>query len=532
MVFGSDEVGQHFAPALAGVAQVPPVVEVVRVATDDDHGVDRARSTQALAAFGRGCCAARSLYLESGRVTPILIAIPEQRPLAGMAHHGRVTVTAGFDQRHLTGCVFRQASGQHTAGGPRTDDHEERIQPVGHRSLPRGSPAPPSFALRYRNHEYSLTEAKSRRPCSVALRSVTYCFRRDRAGPLRRGLPDADRVGPAPGLAGGGLPRRRPTRATPRSSPASRTSSSGATDRYARARASPGDAARGRRGRAPSPRAARPPRGPSRAAALVEAEIAGELEALRGHRLLPATIDRVLHEYGSRTPCGVLRADTDKHATVRPVRPHADHGIRLARRRREPGAVALERATQLDGEGREVVARRHVHAAARPRAAAPRPAGGSRSRASSASARQRENRGQGPEAHSVTPPRWRACRARTRTCAAARPSMKRCTFASASAAARTVASSAPAGTVTRPRSLPFTCTTTSTLSRSSAAGRARASARRPARPHGRVRATARGRRAARSATAQHHDLERLLHRRARPCGEPSSAARRARSAVP
>jgi proline iminopeptidase len=39
-----------------------------------------------------------------------------------------------------------------------------------------------------------------------------------------------------------------------------------ATDRYARTRAMPGDAARGPRGRAPSPHAARPPRGPSRAA--------------------------------------------------------------------------------------------------------------------------------------------------------------------------------------------------------------------------------------------------------------------------
>ena len=47
---------------------------------------------------------------------------------------------------------------------------------------------------------------------------------RDRAGPLRRGLPDAQRLGPAQGLARSRFPRGAPTPATRRSRPATRTS--------------------------------------------------------------------------------------------------------------------------------------------------------------------------------------------------------------------------------------------------------------------------------------------------------------------
>ena len=135
MVLGADEVGQHVAPAPARVAQVAPVVEVVRVAADDDHGVDGARSAQALAALAEDA-AQRVAALHGRRVAPVLLAVPEQRPLAGLAHHAGVAVSAGLDQRHPAGRVFRQASGQHAAGGTGTDDHDVRA--IGHEPLRGG----------------------------------------------------------------------------------------------------------------------------------------------------------------------------------------------------------------------------------------------------------------------------------------------------------------------------------------------------------------------------------------------------------
>ena len=71
-------------------------------------------------------------------------------------------------------------------------------------------------------------------------------------------------------------------------------------------------------------------------------------------------------------------------------------------------------------------------------------------------------------AHRVIPPRSRACRARRRTCGSA---CRRRTSARPRRRApprAPCASSALAGTVTRPRSLPLTCTTTSIASRTSA----------------------------------------------------------------
>jgi len=97
--------------------------------------------------------------------------------------------------------------------------------------------------------------------------------------------------------------------------------------------------------------------------ALVEAEVAGELEALRGHRFLSAAIDRVLHDVLDLELRGRIARRHGEHAPARAVDSHPDHGIGLARRRREAGAVALERAAHLDREGREVVARRNIDAA-------------------------------------------------------------------------------------------------------------------------------------------------------------------------
>jgi hypothetical protein len=145
MVLRSDEVGQHVAPAPAWVAEIAPVVEVVRVAPYDDHGVDRARSTQTLAALAENA-AQRVAGLHCGRVGPVHLAVPEQRPLVRLAYHGRIGIATGLDQRHPAARVFRQAGGQHAAGRARTDNHDVRL--AGHCVLPRRRRARPSSALR------------------------------------------------------------------------------------------------------------------------------------------------------------------------------------------------------------------------------------------------------------------------------------------------------------------------------------------------------------------------------------------------
>ena len=66
---------------------------------------------------------------------------------------------------------------------------------------------------------------RARRPAAAQRAPDPQDSGRDRAGTLRRGLPDAQRLGPAQGLARSGLPHRCRTPGTRRSSPATRTSS-------------------------------------------------------------------------------------------------------------------------------------------------------------------------------------------------------------------------------------------------------------------------------------------------------------------
>ena len=47
------EVGEHVRPAPSGITQLMPTLEVATVSTHVDHGVDRARPTQDLAAWTR-----------------------------------------------------------------------------------------------------------------------------------------------------------------------------------------------------------------------------------------------------------------------------------------------------------------------------------------------------------------------------------------------------------------------------------------------------------------------------------------------
>src|SRR5438132_1563045 len=70
IAFHALEEGQYVLIAPAAVAQLCPSVEVLRLAADEDHAVDRARAAEQFAAWHREA-AAIGACLRFGRVEPV-----------------------------------------------------------------------------------------------------------------------------------------------------------------------------------------------------------------------------------------------------------------------------------------------------------------------------------------------------------------------------------------------------------------------------------------------------------------------------
>ena len=114
---------QHVLVAPAAVAELRPVVVVLRLAADEDHAVDRARAAQHLAARHLDAPPARAL-VRLRRVAPVDRGIVDH--LGDADRHARPeearALGAGLEQQHPVGAAFRQPAGDHGARRARTDD--------------------------------------------------------------------------------------------------------------------------------------------------------------------------------------------------------------------------------------------------------------------------------------------------------------------------------------------------------------------------------------------------------------------------
>src|SRR5262245_50469482 len=75
------EVGENVVIAPADITELPPQVEVLGLAADVDQAIDRARSSQHLAARGNDLAAVTS-RLRLGRVAPVEASVGEQLAVA------------------------------------------------------------------------------------------------------------------------------------------------------------------------------------------------------------------------------------------------------------------------------------------------------------------------------------------------------------------------------------------------------------------------------------------------------------------
>ena len=110
---GLFEIGQHIVPRPAAIAELPPMVEILGLAADIDHPVDRAGTAQhAAARIGDGAPIGAGVGL--GRVAPGDRRMIQQPHIAGRDVDQRVAVRpAGLDQHDAGTGIFAQPIGQH-----------------------------------------------------------------------------------------------------------------------------------------------------------------------------------------------------------------------------------------------------------------------------------------------------------------------------------------------------------------------------------------------------------------------------------
>ena len=122
VVLGPLEVGQHLGPGPAGVARGRPVVVVARLAAHVDHGVDRARAAEHLAARLVAAAAVQP-RLRHGLEGPVGGAVLRQHGEPGRAVDQHALVDrAGLEQADRDRGVFAQPAGEHAARRAAADD--------------------------------------------------------------------------------------------------------------------------------------------------------------------------------------------------------------------------------------------------------------------------------------------------------------------------------------------------------------------------------------------------------------------------
>jgi hypothetical protein len=114
---------QHVCIGPPDIAELAPVIEILALATNIDHAVDRAGSTEHLAAWPLDLAAVQLLFGAGGE-TPVEARIVDQlEDAAGNVNPQIVVAPASLEQQHSDARVGAQAVGQHASGRAGTDDH-------------------------------------------------------------------------------------------------------------------------------------------------------------------------------------------------------------------------------------------------------------------------------------------------------------------------------------------------------------------------------------------------------------------------
>jgi hypothetical protein len=123
VVLAALEVGQHVGPAPAGIARGGPGIVVLGLAAHVDHGVDRARAAEHLAARLVAAAAVQP-RLRLGRERPVGAAgLAEQRESGRAVDQHALVDRPRLEQADANGRIFGQACREHAAGRSGADDH-------------------------------------------------------------------------------------------------------------------------------------------------------------------------------------------------------------------------------------------------------------------------------------------------------------------------------------------------------------------------------------------------------------------------
>ena len=133
---GFFEKRQHVIPRPAAIAELAPMVEILGLATDIDHAVDRTRSAKHPAARIRdGASGGAGIGL--GGIAPGNRRMVEQFHVAGRDVDQRVQIpSAGFEQYDAAAWIGTQPVGQYAPGRAGPDDHIVRLHCVSSTPLP------------------------------------------------------------------------------------------------------------------------------------------------------------------------------------------------------------------------------------------------------------------------------------------------------------------------------------------------------------------------------------------------------------
>ena len=151
---GALEERQDVVPTPAAIAELRPVVVILRLAADVDEPVDRRRAAEhAAARIGDGAAVRAGIGL--GLEAPGEPLVLKQLHIADRNMNERVPVaTSGLDQDHASGRVFGETIGQNASGRSGADDHVIRLHlrsPFSHsgQPLPAACPMPPSAGVSF-----------------------------------------------------------------------------------------------------------------------------------------------------------------------------------------------------------------------------------------------------------------------------------------------------------------------------------------------------------------------------------------------
>ncbi len=124
LMFGAAEIRQHVVERPAGVAELSPLVEVLRLAADIDQAVDRRRPAEHLAARPEHAAAVQ-VGFRLGLVAPVDARVGDRLAVAQRNVDPEMpVVSAGFQQHDARCGVFGQSRGHDAAGRARADDDE------------------------------------------------------------------------------------------------------------------------------------------------------------------------------------------------------------------------------------------------------------------------------------------------------------------------------------------------------------------------------------------------------------------------